>query len=151
MIVKKERGLSPAIEETENKVGKYFTSLNYDSIVIVSKQMEDKIDVELQELIKTAAPGVPEGENFKQASIRYFEYLKSIYTNYKNFGLQTNEEGRTTEQQKMATLVNQKEEVLAEMQASQRKYAMANGFTLKTEWNNELFIHKSQNLNLKSF
>ena len=133
MIVKKERSLGPDIEETENKAKKYFTESNYDSIVIASKKMEDKIEAALHDLKNIASPNVPEGENFKQASIRYFSFLKNIYTSYKNFGLQTTDDGRFAEQQKIITLANQKEEVLAEMQAAQRKYAKANGLRMEKE------------------
>lgn len=131
IIVNKEKKLAPAIDETENKVEKYFARLNYDSIVIVSKIMEDKVDAELQELKNLAAPAVPEGEDFKKAAINYFEFMKSIYTSYKNFGLQTTEEKRMAERQKILDLARHRENVLAEMQAAQRKYANANGFSLK--------------------
>ena len=93
--------------------------------------MEDKVDAELQELKNLAAPAVPEGEDFKKAAINYFEFMKSIYTSYKNFGLQTTEEKRMAERQKILDLARHRENVLAEMQAAQRKYANANGFSLK--------------------
>ena len=130
-IVKLERSLMSDIELTETKVEQYANEQNYDSIVAVSDRMEKIIDRKLQEVTTMQAPKVKEAENFKQASIRYFSYLKSIYTSYKKFGLAQSDEDRQRELQNLQNLVGGKTVAVTEMQTAQKKFADANGFKVE--------------------
>ena len=131
MVVSKEKSLAPALIETEEKATKYVSAGQLDSVVIVSEKMEQKFDDVIKDIKNEAAPSVPEGENFKSASIRYFEYLKSIYTSYKAYGQAATDEAREEERVKMVKIVDKKQEAINDMQDAQRKYAKANGFKLE--------------------
>ena len=130
-IVKLERSMMPDIEQTERKVEQFATVQDYDSIVAVSDRMEKIVDGKLQEVITMPAPKVKEAENFKQASIRYFTYLKNIYTSYKKFGLAQSDEARQREFENLQELVAGKTAALNEMQTAQKKYADTNGFKVE--------------------
>lgn len=130
-IVKLERSMMSDIEQTERKVEQFATVQDYDSIVAVSDRMEKIVDGKLQEVITKPAPKVKEAENFKQASIRYFTYLKSIYTSYKKFGLAQSDEARQREMENLQELVAGKTAALNDMQTNQKKFADANGFKVE--------------------
>src|SRR5690349_12304071 len=85
-FVKKEKSLLPDITSTEDKVSGYVSAGQYDSIAIAGERMEKIVDEKLQEIKKSSVPDVKEGENFKEACIKYFEFIKSMYTNYKEYG-----------------------------------------------------------------
>ncbi len=130
-IVGIESRLAVQMDITENNIGKYFDSSNYDSIAIEAGKMETLVDQALDEIKKSPAPQIKEGENFKNASITYFQFIKNIYTAYKNIGLEKTDEGRQTAYADLMKLVDKKQAVLDDMQAAQKKYATANGFTVK--------------------
>lgn len=130
-IVKLERSMMADIEQTERKIEQFATVQDYDSIIVVSERMEKIVDGKLQEVITKPAPKVKEAENFKQASVRYFTYLKSIYTSYKKFGLAQSDEGRQREFENMQELVAGKTAALNDMQTAQKKFADANGFKVE--------------------
>lgn len=130
-IVKLERSLMSDIEQTESKVEQFATVQDYDSIVAVSERMEKILDGKLQEVTTMPAPKAKEAENFKQASIRYFSYLKSIYTSYKKFGLAQSDEARQRVMENLQELVAGKTAAVNEMQTAQKKFADANGFKVE--------------------
>ena len=132
-IVKLERSLMTDIEQTENKVEQFANEQNYDSIIAVADRMEKIIDGKLQEVTTLPAPKAKEAENFKQASIRYFSYLKSIYTSYKKFGLAQSDDARQREMENLQEIVARKSEAVNEMQSAQKKYADANGFKIEAQ------------------
>jgi hypothetical protein len=94
--------------------------------------METKIDSLIAEIKNKPAPKVKEGENFKKAALSYFDYMKSIYTSYKNYGLQTTPEGRQIQVQIMSMVVNKEDKMIADVQEAQRIFAMDNGFKIKS-------------------
>ena len=72
-----------------------------------------------------------EADNFKRAMLKYFQYIKSLYTNYKNWGNAETVEERDVIVLAIQKLVRDKEKVITEMQGAQRKYADVNGFKLE--------------------
>lgn len=132
-IVKMEKELVPDIEKTESDVQRYISVANYDSIAIAGQRMESLVDAKLTELKNLPAPKAKDADNFKIASIHYFEYLKSIYTSYKNFGMQKTDETREIEKDKLLDLVNKKQAAIDDMQNAQRRFADANGFKIKND------------------
>ena len=129
-IVKIERSLSNDITEAEMKIGDHLRNEQYDSAASISKNMEDLVGTKLKEVEKLDVPKVKEADQFQKAAIRYFAYMKSIYTSYKNYALQTTDEGRESERQKLLAVVGEKEQVIDDMQRAQKKYAEANGFKI---------------------
>jgi hypothetical protein len=132
MVVKKQKSLAMSMDEAEPKLKKYFASYEYDSIVGVSSRMEAKIDAIMQEIKNKPAPKVKQGENFKKAALNYFDYMKSIYTSYKNYGSQTTPEGRMFQLQIMSMVTRQEDKMIADMQQAQRIFAKDNGFKIKS-------------------
>src|SRR5688572_11301912 len=125
-IVKLERSLMPDIEQTETKVAKFANEQNFDSIVVVSVRMEKLFDDKIKEVTSLKMPKVKEAENFKQASLRYFAYLKSIYTSYIKFGSAPTDEARQNELTTLQEIVARKGQAVNDMQSAQKKYADAN-------------------------
>ena len=109
----------------------YFASFQYDSIASVSTRMETKIDTIIRDIAKRPAPNVKEGGNFKKAALHYFDYMKSIYTSYKNYGLQNSPEGRQIQLQIMSMIISNEDKTIAEMQKAQQIFAKDNGFKIR--------------------
>lgn len=129
-LVSMEKSLVPDITETENKVGQFFTNGEYDSARIVSQRMEDKISSKMKEIEDSAPPAVEEAENFKKAFLKYFSYMRSVYTSYTKYSVQTNDEDRATVWEEMMKIINGRQDAIDEMQRMQTKFAKANGFKL---------------------
>jgi hypothetical protein len=130
-IIKLESSLVPAIEKTEKEVTRYFETENYDSAAAVSQRMETLVDDKLKEVEALKAPDVKEASTLKQAAIRYFAYMKSIYTAYNSFAKATSEESREAEREKLLKVVDEKNDALREIQNAQQKFASANGFKIQ--------------------
>ena len=132
-IAKKQKSLGKSMDEAEPNLKNYFASFEYDSIASVSSRMEAKIDSIIKEIKNVPAPNVKEGENFKKAALTYFDYMKSIYTSYKNYGLQTTPEGRQIQLQIMSLVVSKEDNMIADMQEAQRIFAKDNDFKIQSE------------------
>ncbi|MCX6208939.1 MAG: hypothetical protein NTZ59_05415 [Bacteroidetes bacterium] len=132
-IVKKETALVPAIEKAENEVAAFIEKEMYDSVILASKRMETLVQKSIDEIKATPAPEATGGDAFKAASLRYFEYLKSIYTSYVNYGKAATEEDRQTSVTAMMAIVDKKQSAIDDMQGAQRKFAKANGFQIEGE------------------
>ncbi|MEP6701164.1 MAG: hypothetical protein ABJA85_07605 [Bacteroidota bacterium] len=130
-IVTKERSLTPHIEETEANVGRYITANQYDSVAIAGEAMEKLVQQKIDEINALPVPKAKEADNFKAATIRYFNFIKSLYTGYKNLGKASTEEERQQVLTDLQKLVGEKPTVIADMQKAQGKYADANGFKVK--------------------
>jgi hypothetical protein len=130
-LVSIEQSLIPDITETQKKLDGYLTNQQYDSAAAASKRMEDKVDLKMREVETMPAPDVEEGENFKKAYLKYFAYIKLLYTGYKNFAMQTTEEAREQARQEVLKVEDGKQQAVADMRAAQSKYAKANGFRVE--------------------
>ena len=132
-LVSIEKSLVPDIKETEDKVAEFFTNKQYDSAAAVSQRMEDKVENKIKEVRAMDAPKVAEAENFKQAYLKYFSYIKSVYTTYREYAQQTTDEDREKVRQQMLDIEKEKQTAVTEMQQTQAKFAKANGFRLETK------------------
>jgi len=132
-IVRLERDLGPHIEKADQQMAKYLETQTYDSVISISTRMENLVETKLEVIKNSQPPSVEEADNFKKAAIRYFNYMKSMYTSYKNFASQTEEEGKEKARQQLVTLAGQGEDEVKNMQMAQRKYARANNFKIKQE------------------
>ncbi len=131
-FVKKEKSLEPSIEKTEKDLEALIAEEKFDSVAIVAEQMESKVQAVLAEINTAPAPDAEGGEKFKVDVKKYFEFIKSIYTNYKTYGKATNQEARDVEIERLQALVARGEEVTKTMVAAQEVYAKANGFKLES-------------------
>lgn len=130
-IVKKEKSLMNDINSTEANVEKFIAAEQYDSIAAAGARMEKLVDAKLTEIKDQPAPDVKEGEAFKDASVKYFSFIKSMYSGYRTFGSVSTPEEREKQMDKLRELVSKKTQVISDMQAAQKKFANANGFKLE--------------------
>lgn len=131
MIVKKQKSLAVSIDQNEPKLRNYFSNYEYDSIASVSSRMEAKIDSIIKDITNKPAPKVKQGENFKKAALNYFDYMKTLYTTYKNYGSQTTPEGRIVGREVMARVTPEEDLMIAQLKEAQRIFAKDNGFKIK--------------------
>lgn len=130
-IVAKERSLEPQITLTESQVEKYASAQQFDSMAAVSERMEKLVQKKIDEIEAMKMPKAKEVDNFRAAIMRYFKYIKSIYTGYKDVAKAETPEERQKLAQELVELANKKNEEIREMQEVQRKYAKANGFRVE--------------------
>jgi hypothetical protein len=130
-IVAMEQSLLPEIRRTEQKASEFFTTLQYDSAAAVSLRMEKIIDEKIKKIQTLEPPHVPGADNFKKASVKYFSYLKSIYTGYREFAIQTDDVEREIKRQRVLRTGDEKQDAVDEMQRAQRKFAKENNFRIK--------------------
>jgi len=130
-IVKKEQSLSADITTTEEKVKAFLAKEQYDSIAAAASRMENLVEVKLTEVKDLPAPDLKEAPAFKDAAIKYFRFIKSMYTGYREFGTASTAEAREIEMDKLRSLVLLKTDAISSMQRAQRKFAEANGFKLE--------------------
>jgi hypothetical protein len=129
-FVTKERAMIPDIDSTEDRVSRYADAGLYDSITVASTVMEKKFDVVIDGIKEKPAPDCKDGEHFKSEVIKYFDYMRSIYTAYKDFG-NAPEDGREAVRTRISDIVAQKPQVLADIKQAQNEFADANGFTVE--------------------
>ncbi|HEY2720530.1 MAG TPA: hypothetical protein VGI82_02315 [Chitinophagaceae bacterium] len=133
MIAGKQKDLGKSMDEAEPNLKNYFASYQYDSIAAVSSRMETQIDSIIAQINRKPAPNVTQAVNFKKAALQYFDYMKSIYTSYKDYGLQTTPQGRQVQQQIMSMVLSQEDKEIADMQQAQKIFAKDNGFKILSE------------------
>ena len=130
-IVKKEQSLVPDITATENKIGGFLAQEQFDSIAAAGARMEKLVDEKVTELKNQPAPDAKDAEGFKDASLKYFRFIKSMYTGYKDYGSAATAEARDEAMAKLRKIVDEKNEAINDMQRAQKKFAEANGFKLE--------------------
>ncbi len=130
-IVAKERSLQPDINATESKVKEFAMNNQYDSIGVAGAHMEEVVQKKIDEINKMPLPNAKGASEFKAAVLRYFDYIKSMYSAYKQLGKAETDEARTAELENIQKLANDKNEVITDMQKAQRKYADDNGFKIE--------------------
>ena len=130
-IVRMERELSADIAEVDQKLLAYMDAKKSDSAVLMSKHMEDLAEDKLSEVEKLKVPLVNEGDNFKKSAVRYFSYIKSIYTAFRKFTMAATAAEKEKERKKLAKIIGEKNEITKAMQEAQRKFALANNFLIE--------------------
>ena len=130
-IVAKERSLGPQITITEDKVGKFLGAEQFDSVAAAGERMEKLVQQKIDEINAMKVPNAKEAGTFKEATLKYFQYIKSIYTGYKELGKASTAEQRETLTKDLQDVAGKKEEVISAMQQAQKKYASANGFKVE--------------------
>ena len=129
-LVEIERSMSADIEKTEEKFGQFMTDEKYDSGYAISQRMEELADSKLKEVEKLQPPDVKEAASFKKTALRYFSYIKELYTHYKSYARNATSEGREKELASLQKFLGERDEILEEMKNAQISFAKANGFRL---------------------
>jgi phospholipase/lecithinase/hemolysin len=114
-IIAMGNNLQPDVEATENNVAKYFDAGNYDSISVAGERMEGIVQKKIDEINAMPAPDAKNVGSFKAAVIDYFKFIKSLYTDYKEYGLADTEEKRAQVALDIQKVVNRKQEALDDL------------------------------------
>ncbi|MEP7375841.1 MAG: hypothetical protein ABI675_20770 [Chitinophagaceae bacterium] len=130
-IVKMENELSADIAEIDLKVSEYLEAKKTDSAIMMTRQMESLADGKLKEIQNLEAPKVKEGDNFKKEAVRYFSYIKSLYTSLNRLEMAATDEQKEIERNRLARIIKDKKEVSDAMQEAQRIFATANNFSIR--------------------
>ena len=130
-IVKKERSLEPAVQNVEAKIDDFFRAGQFDSVAAAAEKMENSIQQKIDEIEAMKVPDAKEADNFKAASITYFKFMRSVYTKYKEIGKAESDEEKQKLVQEMQGMIKDKDKVISDMQAAQRKFASENGFKVQ--------------------
>ncbi|PYM05300.1 MAG: hypothetical protein DMF15_16125 [Verrucomicrobia bacterium] len=69
---------------------------------------------------------------FKKAVLNYFDYMKTIYTSYKNYGSESTPEGRIIGLAVISRVTNSEDKAIADMKQAQRIFAKDNGFKIQS-------------------
>lgn len=130
-IVAMETSLMPEIEKTETEVEQAIGRGDNATVIKSSSRMEGLIDEKIKEIEKRSVEGISHGEEFKKTCLHYFEYMKSIYTSYRQYGEAPTEEEKQKVAGDMMKIVNGKNLEISKLQSEQRAFAKANGFKIK--------------------
>lgn len=130
-IIRIEKGLDPYIDEAMGKFNIFHENKNYDSVIIISQDMENRIEKGIKEIQEMNMSTVEGGDTFKRAAIKYFSQMKNVFTAYKSFAIQTDEETREVERQRLIEITNEYEIDIETMRTAQRKFAATNNFRIK--------------------
>ncbi len=130
-IVKMENELSADLATADLKVAEYMEAQKTDSAILMTQQMETLAEGTLKEVQELEAPKVKEGENFKKSAVRYFSYIKSIYTSFNRLTMAATDEQKEIERERLAKIIKDKKEATDAMQEAQRKFAAANDFRIE--------------------
>ncbi len=132
-IVKKEQSLLPEIEKTESSVKKFLEAEQFDSIGAAGEKMEKLVDTKLNEIKGMPDPDAKGLDIFKTAAIKYFGFIKSMYTGYSDFGHAKTPETREQEMAKLQQIVADKPTAISNMQTAQKRFADENNFRLENK------------------
>jgi len=132
-IVKMETDLSAEIAIADKKISKFLEAEQNDSAIIIAQLMEELANKKLKEIRQLDAPNVKEADNFKKEAVRYFSYLKNIYTSFRRFTMASTDEVKEAERLRLLRIVNEKEEATQALQAAQQKFAAANNFRIEKQ------------------
>lgn len=130
-IVQMETELAAEIAIVDEKVNEFLEAKKTDSAIVMSRRMEELAEEKLQEVQKMNAPKVAEGENFKKAAVRYFTYIKSIYSSFSKLTMAETEKEKEAERKKLSKIIGEKNQIARAMQEAQRKFAVANDFRIE--------------------
>lgn len=132
-ITSKERALTPVITQTEEAIARFFNEEKNDSAKLAAQQMEAEVQKAIDEINAEKIPdGVKGGEEFKQAAIKYFEGIKSVYTSYSSLANYSQEDAAfQQESEKLIEVVDNKDKLVQDIVTAQQKFAQDNGFSIE--------------------
>lgn len=130
-IVNAEMALAEPLAKAERSIRVQADSSNYEAMGKTAAEAEKLVQDKIDEIEKISASDFKGGDDFKRSAITYFEYVKSIYTTYKNIGQAENEGVRLAQTRQMDTILATQKNVITMMQAAQEKFAIENGFQVE--------------------
>lgn len=127
-----EESMSEPLLKTEAEIKARSDKGDFTGMAQSARAMEDTVDIRINALKKIDAAGKG-GADFKTIAVRYFEYIKSIYTGYKNIAEAKTDDTRKEAVDKMTNILNAQPDVMANLKSAQNKYATDNGFAIQNQ------------------
>ncbi|ANH84005.1 hypothetical protein A8C56_16005 [Niabella ginsenosidivorans] len=127
-VLRMQQSLAEPIRQAENEIKAFGDSANYSGMAGAAGKMESLIQGKIDTLNKIDAASFQGGADFKTVVIRYFEYLKSVYSSYKEIGNAANGVERLKATDDMYQKLSAQQDVEERMRTSQTRFAALNGF-----------------------
>ncbi|MFT4094136.1 MAG: hypothetical protein QM640_10900 [Niabella sp.] len=131
-VIDLEESMSEPLLKTEAELKARSDKDDFAGMAQSAKAMEDTVDLRINALKKMDAVGKG-GEDFKTVAVRYFEYLKSIYTGYRNIAEAKTDEAKKEASEKMTNILSAQPGVMENLRNTQNKYAADNGFVISEQ------------------
>lgn len=129
-IVRMETELSADIAEADQQVNKFILANKKDSAIIIARHMEKLAEEKLKAISELHAPEVEEGDTFKKEAIRYFSFIRTIYSSFNRFLMAETDRERELERKKLSRIIAEKKQITGAMQDAQLRFAAANDFRI---------------------
>ena len=130
-LVKIERNVSESITRVQPLVIRYIEVGQMDSLQELGNFMLKKIDSSMTEVKQLPSGNIKQGQEFRNAALDFFGYVRSVYAAYTDYSKQENDSLRAEVIMRMSRLENGVDSVVREMQQAQLRFAKANGFKLE--------------------
>lgn len=130
-IARYQQELMDSSNKLEPLLVKYMQSENRDSLVILAQRMESLSDGIVKKVEAMRMPKVKEGENFRNACIRYFTHMRDVYTSYKEYGKAADDSTSEITQVRMIEMETKMDTVVVDLMKAQQKMAKANGIKVE--------------------
>ncbi len=122
-----EQSLGEPLLKAEAEIRRQQLQGDFKGMTQTANAMEDSVDLRIRAVREMKPLGVG-GEDFKTAALRYFEYLKKIYSNYGEIAQAEDVQSKDAAENKMARWLSWQTQVLANLRSAQAKYAADNDF-----------------------
>lgn len=130
-LVTKGKLIGPIVEAAEKKIDRFGAANKFDSVGATGEYIEDLLQKLITEITNTPVPNAKDADKFKAATLRYYNFIMSIYTGYKNLGKAGTPDARDKIVSELLNLYKGKQAALEELRRAQREFADANGFKLQ--------------------
>ena len=132
-VIELELALVPGTTAATSKIDSWIEADKWDSVAAISKRMQSEVQGSIDKIQKKDAPDLKGAAEFKQGALRYFAYIRDIYTGYIKLAEQPDAEARSTESAKFLSMINEKDKVISDFQEKQRAFASANKIKLESK------------------
>lgn len=131
-VAELEETLSEPLLKAEAEIKVRGDKSDFEGIARSAKAMEDTVDTRIK-ILNGMPPAGFGGEDFKLMVVRYFDYIKSIYTTYRKIGEAKTEEERVKAAGEMKNIMDVQSSVMNNLQTSQARFAADNHFTIDAQ------------------
>lgn len=122
-LVATQTKILPMVNKTDLAIRQHILNNQMDSVAAVSAVMMQVINTEMIALQNEKAPTLVGADNYKQAFVEYFKYLKNIYTSYKMWGKATTDTAKAEAFTLIEKYENQEDDYLKYMRKTQKIFA----------------------------
>lgn len=127
-VLQMQQNLAEPIRQAEIEIKAFGDSSNFTGMAGAAGKMETLIQGKIDTLNKVDITAFKGGDEFKVVVIRYFEYLKSVYSSYKEIGNAANTADKIKATNEMYQKLAAQQDVEDRMRTSQTRFAALNGF-----------------------